>query len=525
MQLLIWQHDITGRKRAEEALRQREAEFRTMFELASIGMAQADPRTGQWVRVNQRMCAITGYSADEMLKMHVPALTHPEDRKHDWELFQRVVRGEVPDYRLEKRDVRKDGSIAWVNVNMTMIRDAAGQPLRTMATIEDISERKQLETELRQAQKLEGIGQLAGGVAHDFNNILAAIMMHLGLLQMTPTLDQETRHAVIELDAQARRAAGLTRQLLMFSRRSVLAVKPLDLNEVVANLLKMLRRLIGEHIDLRFDGKSALPLVEADAGMMEQVLMNLVVNARDAMPKGGRITISTTPAEVNAAHAAADPNRRAGRFVCLSVADTGCGMDATTLKRIFEPFFTTKEVGKGTGLGLATAQGIVAQHKGWVEVDSEVSVGTTFRVYLPAAAQSQAEVAPAPQSEPVQRGRETILLVEDELQVRRVVGRSLRALGYQVHEAANGQEAMTLWQTHGAQVDLLLADMVMPEGMTGLELAEQLQALKPGLKTIISSGYSAEIVHAGVPTKAGIVYLPKPYATRVLADAIRHCLD
>ena len=311
----------------------------------------------------------------------------------------------------------------------------------------------------------------------------------------------------------------------MFSRRSVLAVKPLDLNEVVANLLKMLRRLIGEHIDLRFDGKSALPLVEADAGMMEQILMNLVVNARDAMPKGGRITISTTPAEVNAVHAATDPNRRAGRFVCLSVSDTGCGMDATTLKRIFEPFFTTKEAGKGTGLLLATAHGIVAQHKGWVEVDSAVSVGTTFRVYLPAAAQSQAEVAPAPQSEPVQRGRETILLVEDELPVRRVVGRSLRALGYQVHEAGNGQEAMTLWQTHGAQVDLLLADMVMPEGMTGLELAEQLQALKPGLKTIISSGYSAEIVHAGIPTKAGIIYLPKPYATRVLADTIRHCLD
>jgi PAS domain S-box-containing protein len=525
---ILWHgyvQDVTEQKRAEAALRQSEAEFRAMFEMASIGMAQADTRTGQWLRVNQKMCAITGYSADEMLQLQVPALTHPEDRKSDWDLFQRVVRGEVPDYRLEKRYIRKDGSIAWVNVNMTIIWDAAGQPLRTMATIEDITERKHLESQLRQAQKLEAIGQLAGGVAHDFNNILAAIMMHLGLLQMNPGLDSETRQALQDLNEQARRAASLTRQLLMFSRRSVLAVTPLDLNEVVANLLKMLRRLIGENIDLRFDGKSGLPLVEADAGMMDQVLMNLTVNARDAMPKGGRITISTALGDVGARQAAANSNGRPGRFVCLEVSDTGCGMEAATLKRLFEPFFTTKEAGKGTGLGLATVHGIVAQHKGWVEVDSQVGQGSTFRVYLPAATRSPVEAPRTPHTEHVRRGRETILLVEDEQQVRRVVGQSLRVLGYQVHEAGNGQEAMTLWQMHGAQVDLLLTDMVMPEGMTGLELTEQLQALKPGLKAIISSGYSTEIFHAGVPAKAGIAYLPKPYATKALADVIRDCLD
>jgi PAS domain S-box-containing protein len=525
---ILWHgyvQDVTEQKRADEVLRQSEAEFRAMFEVASIGMAQADARTGQWLRVNQKMCAITGYSADEMLRMQVPAITHPEDRESDWDMFQRVVRGETSDCRLEKRYVRKDGSIAWVNVNMTIIRDAAGQPLRTLATIEDITERKQLEAQLRQAQKLEAIGQLAGGVAHDFNNILAAIMMHLGLLRLAPGLNEETRHALEDLEAHARRAAGLTRQLLMFSRRSVLAVKPLDLNEVVANLLKMLRRLIGEQIDLRFDGKSALPLVEADAGMMEQVLMNLTVNARDAMPKGGRITISTSLAEVDGAQAASNSNGRPGRFVCLTVSDKGSGMDAATLKRLFEPFFTTKEAGKGTGLGLATVHGIVAQHKGWVEVDSQLGEGSTFRVYLPATTQSQVEAPQIPQSERVRRGQETILLVEDDSQVRRVVGRSLRALGYQVHEAGNGQEAMRLWQTYGGQVQLLITDMVMPEGMTGLELTEQLQALKPGLKAIISSGYSAEIVHAGAPGKAGVVYLPKPYATRALADLIRDCLD
>jgi PAS domain S-box-containing protein len=394
-----------------------------------------------------------------------------------------------------------------------------------MGTLQDITERKRLESQLRQSQKIEAIGQLAGGVAHDFNNILAAIMMRLGLLQMRPNLDPEMQHALHDLDAAARRAAGLTRQLLMFSRRSVLAVKPLDLNEVVVNLLRMLRRLIGEHIDLRFDGKSALPLVEADAGMMEQVLMNLAVNARDAMPQGGRISISTTVAILDLTQSEAHPSRRPGHFVCLEVSDTGCGMDKGTLKRIFEPFFTTKEPGKGTGLGLATVHGIVAQHKGWVEVDSQVGAGTTFRVYLPAAVQTHLEIAPPEPAAPVQGGRETIMLVEDDLPVRQAVAESLRTLGYRVHEAGNGQEAMALWQVHGRTVDLLLTDMVMPEGMTGMELTEQLQSLKPRLKAIISSGYSAELAHAGRPTRAGVIYLPKPYVTNVLADVIRESLD
>lgn len=451
---------------------------------------------------------------------------HPEDLPRVRAEIRCCLEGQTPTFSSEYRIRRKDGGSIWVlDQGKVVSRTADGKPLRVLGAYSDITERKHLEAQLRQAQKLDALGHLAGGVAHDFNNILAGIMMQLGLLQMTPGLDEDIRQALKDLDAQARRAASLTRQLLMFSRRSVLAVKPLDLNEVVANLLKMLRRLIGEQIDLRFDGKSALPMVAADAGMMEQVLMNLVVNARDAMPKGGRITISTALAGAGAAGAAANPNGHLGRFVCLSVSDTGCGMDAATLKRLFEPFFTTKEAGKGTGLGLATVHGIAAQHKGWVEVESQVDKGSTFRVYLPAAVESPVEAPQTLQTEHVRRGRETILLVEDELQVRRVVGQSLRALGYQVHEAGNGQEAMTLWQTPGAQIDLLLTDMVMPEGMTGLELTEQLQALKPGLKAIISSGYSAEIVQAGVPAKAGIVYLPKPYATKVLADVIRDCLD
>ena len=517
--------DITARKKAEEALEQSELEFRAMFEVASIGMAQADITTGQWLRANKQMCAITGYSPEEILRMRIRDHIHPEDRQRDSEMFQQVIRGEMPHYRIEKRYVRKNGDLTWVNVNMTVVRNAAGHPLRTMATIEDITERKRLESHLRQAQKLEAIGQLAGGVAHDFNNILAVMMTHLGLLRMNSNLDSETQQAMKELDAEARRAAELTRQLLMFGRRSVLAVKPLDLNDIVVNLLKMLGRLIGEHIDLCFNEKADQPMVEADAGMMEQVLMNLVVNARDAMPKGGRITISTAHADLETAQAAANPVRRPGRFVCLAVSDTGSGIDAATLKRIFEPFFTTKEVGKGTGLGLATVHGIVAQHKGWVEVDSEVGQGTTFRVYLPAVNRSPVKIEQATKAKPLGGGRETILLVEDDLNLRRLVGHTLRVLGYKVYEAVSGVEAMTLWQMHGLQADLLFTDMVMPEGMSGLELIEELRALKPDLKAIVSSGYSAEMVEAGAPTKAGFVYLPKPFDAEVLAKVVRDCLD
>jgi CheY-like chemotaxis protein len=243
------------------------------------------------------------------------------------------------------------------------------------------------------------------------------------------------------------------------------------------------------------------------------------------MPKGGRITISTRLVELGAAEAAGNVNRRPGRFVCLAVADTGSGMDAATMNRIFEPFFTTKPVGKGTGLGLATVHGIAAQHKGWVEVDSAQGVGTTFQVYLPAGDRLSLAAKAASHRGPVRRGHETILLVEDEPEVRLVASRSLQALGYRVHEAANGPEAMLIWQAQGAAVDLLFTDMVMPEGMTGLELAGKLQALKPGLKAIISSGYSDEIAVGSQPAARDIVYLPKPYATKALADLLRDCLD
>jgi two-component system, cell cycle sensor histidine kinase and response regulator CckA len=512
-------------------LKDSEARYRLVSENGSDVIWLLDLASGRFTYVSPSVERLRGFTVEEVLGQTMEdALTPDSYRTVAEHLPARLESFAAGDEsaRIQTHEVaqtRRDGTVVPTEVVTTLITDPEGTRRVThiQGVSRDVSDRTRLEAQLRQTQKLEAIGQLAGGVAHDFNNILAAIMMQLGLLRLNPSLDPETRHGLDDLDEQARRAANLTRQLLMFSRRSVLAVRPLDLNAVVANVLTLLTRLIGEHIDLRFDGKSALPPVQADAGMMEQVLMNLVVNARDAMPKGGRITIGTSLADFEQESAGAGREGRPGRFVCLSVSDTGVGMDGATLKRIFEPFFTTKEAGLGTGLGLATVHGIVAQHQGWVEVTSEPGRGSTFRVFLPAGT-DVAEAAAVPAVEPVERGHETILLVEDEASVRALVAKVLRARGYRVLEASGGQEAMSLWPRHG-DVDLLLTDMVMPEGMTGMELTERLRESKPGLKAVISSGYSHEMVQAGAPTAAGVVYLPKPYEAPVLARVVRRCLD
>jgi CheY-like chemotaxis protein len=299
----------------------------------------------------------------------------------------------------------------------------------------------------------------------------------------------------------------------------------LDLNELVQNLLKMLRRLLGEHIVIAFETHGALPAIEADLGMIEQVLMNLAVNGRDAMPRGGDLTIRTGTVELDDEAVKLHSERRPGKFVMLAVTDTGSGMDDGTLKRIFEPFFTTKEVGKGTGLGLPTVHGIVKQHQGWIEVHSQPGHGSTFEVFLPARILPPIATAAPAAAPAVVGGRGTLLLVEDEEIVRRPIGIYLRKLGYQVIEAANGSQALALWQQHRDRIDLLYTDMVMPEGVTGLDLAEKLKREKPALQVIISSGYSTEISMQGVPTDAGYLYLPKPSSSALIAATIRDCLE
>jgi PAS domain S-box-containing protein len=517
--IFILSLEITERKLAADALAADATRRRILIENSWDGIVVID-QDGKVFEANRRFADMLGYSVEEAHNLRV----------WDWDCLwtqDRVLqslqrRGSEGDY-FETRHRRKNGTEfdAEVSTNAAEL----GGRLLIFCVCRDITERKRLREQFLQSQKLEAVGQLAGGVAHDFNNILAAIMMHLGLLKQKSTLDAETRQSLDDMEAAAKRAASLTRQLLMFSRRSVLNTTPLDLNEVVGNLLRMLRRLIGEQIDLRFDGKTGLPLVDADAGMIEQVLLNLIVNARDAMPRGGRITISTAVAEFIDMDPLLNPDRRPGAFVCLASSDTGSGMDTATMEHIFEPFFTTKEAGKGTGLGLATVHGIVAQHKGWIEVESTIGHGSTFRVYLPALREKLKPIPEEKSEAALAEGKETILLVEDEPNVRQMVSHVLGTLGYRVHTAANGKEAIELWNVYGNQIDLLFTDMVMPEGITGLELVERLRKLKPGLTSIISSGYSAEITHAGTLNAAGVVYLPKPYEARVLAATVRSCLD
>jgi PAS domain S-box-containing protein len=389
----------------------------------------------------------------------------------------------------------------------------------------DVTDMLNLEAQFRHAQKLESVGQLAAGVAHDFNNILTVIQGYADCLIARSPSEPATARALKQISDAARRAAALTRQLLMFSRKQVIQPKVLDLNAVLQNLANMLPRLLGEDIVLEFNYAASLPPLEADTGMLEQIVMNLAVNSRDAMPKGGKLSIGTASAEIDDDYVRQHPESRAGTFVRLTVTDTGCGMDRQTLDRIFEPFFSTKEVGKGTGLGLATVYGIVKQHQGWIEVTSQVGGGTTFKIYFPATARESAataETSAAPRA--VRGGKETILLVEDEPVLRELVREILGQYEYRVIEAASGVEALKAWDEHNGQIDLLLTDMVMPEGMTGSEVAAQLRKRRPELKVIFTSGYSAEVMGQGF-SQSDMAFLSKPYLPPQLAQLVRQSLD
>jgi signal transduction histidine kinase/HAMP domain-containing protein/ActR/RegA family two-component response regulator len=392
--------------------------------------------------------------------------------------------------------------------------------------VEDITDRLNLEAQLRQSQKMESIGQLAAGVAHDFNNMLTIIQGHAGILMAKPNLPPEQFNSAQAVYFASERAAALTRQLLMFSRKNVMQPRLLDLREVINNMTKMLKRLLGETIALEFNPPKELPVVHGDAGMIEQVIMNLSVNARDAMPGGGNLSISVNPVEITDAYLQTHPEARPVQFVCLRVTDTGVGIEPTIINRIFEPFFTTKEVGKGTGLGLATVYGIVKQHDGWIEVSSNVGNGSTFNVFLPASDQEvQAGKADNTPTASVRGGTETVLIVEDEPVLRDMAHLILEELGYHILHAGTGKEALAVWENKEKPVDLLLTDMVMPEGVSGVELAGALLARQPNLKVIFSSGYTVDEMSEAFLTKHNARFLQKPYTRTTLARAVRRALD
>jgi len=388
----------------------------------------------------------------------------------------------------------------------------------------DVTDMLNLEAQFRHAQKLESVGQLAAGVAHDFNNILTVIQGYSECL-LARGQEPETAGPLKQISDAAKRAAALTRQLLMFSRKQVIQTKVLDLNLVLQNLANMLLRLLGEDITFAADYCRGLPFIDADTGMLEQIVMNLAVNSRDAMPKGGGLSISTASVEIGGDYASQHPEARAGSFVRLTVTDTGCGMDRKTLDRIFEPFFSTKEVGKGTGLGLATVYGLVKQHQGWIEVSSAVGVGTTFKIYFPAAERKSESTDSSNQvSELVRGGRETIMVVEDEPVLREMVCEILKQYDYQVIEAGSGVEALRVWDEFDGQVDLLLTDMVMPEGMSGRELAARISARRPSIRVLFMSGYTDNVITSGGVLEKGITFLQKPFSPGQLAQKVRDVL-
>ena len=507
--------DVTERNRSEEALRRSEALLRQAESMAHVAGWTYDARDGVYVSSEEgsRICECApGPHAGEELARRV----HPDDRPRVDGALHRALAG-VP-FEIEHRLVVGERT-KWVNVRGEPALDADGRIAGIIGVTQDVTERKRLEEHFRQAQKMEAFGQLAGGVAHDFNNLLTVINGYSDLL--LGTVSAADRPSLDAIRDAGERAAGLTAQLLAFSRRAVLEPKVLDPNTVVDETGRLLRRLIGEDISLVTSLDPAVSRVRADPGQVGQVLINLAVNARDAMPRGGQLTIETRDVELDEEYARVHTGVLPGRYVLTAVADTGTGMSDAVKERIFEPFFTTKEVGKGTGLGLATTYGIIKQSGGHIEVYSELGVGTTFKVYLPVVDGGSASTSS--DSVVVRGGTESVLLVEDQVNVRTFALLALQTYGYAVTPATDGRDALYLVGA-GAPVDLLVTDVVMP-GMSGRELAEVLRHRYPGLKVLFTSGYTDDAVVRHGVLEADAAFLQKPYTPMALARKVREVLD
>ena len=529
--LLIMAHDVTERKRAAELLEKSEASLAAAQRIAHLGsweldLEDIDNVNSNELRWSDETYRIFGYEPQQVAVTNELFFqsVHPDDRQRVLAAVAEALRRR-DSYDLEHRILLPGGQERYVRERGEVVTDAAGKPVQMRGIVMDITERRQLGEQLRQSQKMEAIGQLAGGVAHDFNNILTVIHGHASLLLVDKAIAKNAARSAQQIAQAAERAAGLTRQLLTFSRRQVMQPRRLDLNEVVSNMTMMLGRILGEDIALQLNYWPHPACIQADASMIEQVLLNLVVNARDAMPKGGQLAIKIAVSKVDSSRRGYHSESRAGDFVCLNVTDTGCGIDPETMRRIFEPFFTTKEVGKGTGLGLATVYGIVNQHQGWIEVDSESGKGSTFRVFLPATTEAAAAESEKASRPVVRGGDETILVVEDEIAVRELVCSVLGGHGYKILQAETGVKALEIWQRNKKKIDLLLTDLVMPDHLNGRELAEKLLAERPKLKVIFTSGYSADVVGKDFVLKDGLHYLQKPYDPQKLALTVRGCLD
>jgi PAS domain S-box-containing protein len=508
-------------KKANESLTLSEERFSKAFHGNPLPSAIQSLSEQRFVDVNQSLADVVGCKREEMIG-RTPAELFLWEKPELADQWVESLLREKPVRDQEARIRTKSGTLHEVLVSLSPVALAKEPHMLLLA--QDVAERVLLERQLRQAQKMEAVGQLAAGVAHDFNNILTVIHGHVGLMEQTMAGDNRSSKSLEQISKAAGRASTLIQRLLMFSRKQVMQFRHLDLNDTLGSTIKMLERLVGEQVQIDFHARQSLPAIHADASMIEQIAMNLAVNARDAMPNGGRVSITTSLETIHRGPIPMDPEQRDGDFVCLTFTDTGIGMDTKILGRIFEPFFTTKPVGKGTGLGLSMVFGIVRAHKGWLDVKSEPNQGTTFRVYF-SASHHPAEKMESAVDTTLLSGNETVLVAEDEDALREMVVQVLKIQGYTVLEAVSGPHALEVWERAGGRVDMLLTDMVMPGGIMGRELAERLLGQSPRLKVIYTSGYSPGMAGRDISLLEGRNFLAKPYSVGKLAQFVRECFD
>jgi PAS domain S-box-containing protein len=514
--------DMTERMFAERALRFSEHSYRSLIEEAPYAMCRSTVG-GQLLQVNRAMTEMLGYdnpSSPELLLRDLQQIFTPVG---SFEAFQNALLDGAPDASIDGSWMRRDGRSIDVRVSGRIVRAPSGDISHLDIFAEDVTEKRQLEKELTQAQKMLAVGQLAGGVAHDFNNLLTVVAGHVEIM-LASARDSDLYGRLMEVKLAAEKAASLTRQLLAFSRRQVLRSRTLNLNDVIGKMTGMLGRLIKENVELLFLPGDDLGSVKADPNEIERVLLNLAVNAQDAMPHGGRLTVATCNVRVELQAAFESDGLKAGDYVQIMVHDTGIGMDRDTQARAFEPFFTTKQPNEGTGLGLSVVYGVVQQSGGSIQLDSAPGAGTTFRIYLPRVASEAASLREPPAAAALPRGSETILFAEDDAAIRTLVSRALESLGYRILCASDGAAAVGLWESWGKDVHLLLTDLVMPN-MGGRDLAAKLRRTVPGMKVLFISGYAGAAVLEKELELPGVWFLQKPFTMDALANTVRGVLD
>ena len=509
----VWNHSLFREVKVRTAeLRESEQRFRVTFDQAAVGIAHVGP-DGRWLRVNQKLCDIVGYEREELLRHTFQDITHPDDLDADLEYVRKMLAGEIQTFSMEKRYIQRKGTPVWSQLTVSLARGPQGEARYFISIVEDITARKQLEEQLRQSQKMEAVGQLAGGVAHDFNNLLTVIGGYGQMMLAQASQGDPIREKAEAICKAADRATALTSQLLAFSRRQIVQPKIIDLGDLVTGMEGMLHRLLGENVTLTTTLSRDAGKVKADPGQIEQVILNLAVNAKDAMPDGGKLDIEVSGVEDEEA-----------TQVMLAVRDTGTGIDADVQSHLFEPFFTTKPRGKGTGLGLSIVYGIVKQCGGSINVQTHVKQGTSFEILLPRVAVAGTEREAAPIANAGATGSETVLLVEDEEVLRHLAAEILRSSGYRVLEAGTGEEAVDIWKSSDDRIQLLVSDIIMP-GMNGRALAERLRETSPSLRVLYISGYTETALDLHEPLCGTTAFLQKPFLPVALTQKVRELLD